>query len=307
MNKLKTFFHTLKNSSTNPNYGDDILNSRFTFSLKYFSLLMLLFALGFTVAVMFGLSQFKPETITESIVNEYPQELVINYDDKGVTINQELPYSIEWPEEWREGESNELDDLPQKFLVFASDEQITNIRDYYESDALMVVTPTTFYVAQDSNTREVTVYEIPPAGGQDEHFQMSRQVIDEGKRMFLEHPFIKDKLYIPVLGLLFLLLIFPLMWIWHFYTAAFYALVLKIVTSITKKANTVKYKKLLQLCLHTITPVLLLQIVFSLFGAFELNGFLFMIAVVGWSYVMLTKLEEKTTVVHVENQKQIEK
>ena len=97
MGKLKTFFHVLIKSHTSPAYYKELLPVKFSFSLKYFYLYFLLYALIGTIYVGFmvapPVSKFL-SALPAKVQSLYPDELIVTIKNGEVSTNVEEPFSI---------------------------------------------------------------------------------------------------------------------------------------------------------------------------------------------------------------------
>lgn len=97
MNRLKTFFYVLKNTFTNPSYYATILKAPFSFSLKFFLVYQVLFAL--ITVVIFGFVALKPfSTLVNNapaiLIESYPPRLEVTVKNGEVSTNVKEPYAI---------------------------------------------------------------------------------------------------------------------------------------------------------------------------------------------------------------------
>ena len=103
MRKLRTFFHVLFKSATDPGYYRDILKTRFSFSLQYLAFLLFLLSLVTTAKAVTlwrsaapGILRFEKQ-LEEGGKSWYPKDLVVTVKDGLVSTNVKEPYVIDFP------------------------------------------------------------------------------------------------------------------------------------------------------------------------------------------------------------------
>lgn len=112
MQKIKTFFNTFYKSLTSPKYYGDILQAKFSFSLKYFLVLVLITSLANTAVLSFYSFPTLVNTIKkvrEQALNLYPKDLVITAKEGRLSANQESPIIMPFPD--KDGENILVFDL----------------------------------------------------------------------------------------------------------------------------------------------------------------------------------------------------
>lgn len=97
VNKFKTFFHVLIKSHSSPSYYKDLLPTKFSFSLKYFYLYFVFYALIGTVYI--GIIVAPPvsrflSVLPQKVIDMYPDELVVTVKNGEVSTNVVEPYTI---------------------------------------------------------------------------------------------------------------------------------------------------------------------------------------------------------------------
>lgn len=132
MNKLKTFFNTFYKSLTSPKYYLDILQAKFSFSLKYFLMLAFL-----SSAISVGLLSIKilPEAKTAinafnvTILKSYPADLVITAKDGQLSSNKTEPIMVPIPLEVPSGFKDTKSQL-KNILVFDPNGTVDDLKKY---------------------------------------------------------------------------------------------------------------------------------------------------------------------------------
>lgn len=283
MNKIVTFFTTVFKSSTQPTYGNDVLQARTSFSVKYFLVFNLFATLAVTAVLLIPLSLIKVASVANEILSAYPNDLIVEVTpEEGLTVNQPLPYSVYLPGEYSE------DDLA--LVTFASDSAISNIDMVDEYRSLAVVTNDRIYVRDDN---KVEIHDIPQV---DERFVFTKVQLEQFADSILNHPFIKSKLYLPLIGIVVFLLVYPGLLIARAFTLAVYSLVVFFASRFVANAKHLTYGQVFRLSLHSITPVILLAFVFSILGQEFFHGLIYFLAYFVWTMVWLFQLQPRTTV-----------
>jgi len=225
------------------------------------------------------------------MANVFPADLVVTGDQQGLRINQELPYVISMADT---KDKLAADELPSNILTFTSDEAIKGIPAVRELDSLFVLTPTTAYIASDEGDQEIRVYPIPEF---EESFMLDRSTIDTFLTRVLEHPILKQKLYIPALLVISLIIIYPVMLIFRAFTLVIYASITWIIVSLFMKSKNLSWSKVFQISLHSITPIVLIDYGFSLTMATFFHGWFYFIAFLIWTLVVISRLKINNSVV----------
>ncbi len=281
MNKLATFFRTLVKSSTDPQYGNEIVKAPSWFSWKYFLILTLLTTLVTAAKVLIPISLFDASQAIHKVGEAYPAELQVTGDETGLHINQPLPYAIPLPEEVRAEEVT-----PRNLVTFTSDQWLTGPDSVNEYDSWIVVTESSTYVKEDFKTGELKVYEAPTF---DQSFIVDRSVVDNLVTSIAENPVIKQRLYIPLIALGLLLFLYPLLLAGRLIAIAIYSLIVLVLANMFMKGRGVSYSKTFQLGLHTITPVIIAAYILDALGYTFMHGIIYFIAFAAWTLFMISE------------------
>ncbi len=254
MNKLKTFFNTVVKSVSSPPYYKDVLKAKMSFSLKYFLMLTIVLSIITAVKIMIPVTLFNIPKAADELVKQYPADLDIKMNQGRLSINQPLPYVIPMKQT---GNSTGA----RNFVVFDSDKNVNSPQDFYKYNTLALVTETSIYTNQDTND-SIKVYQIPQDA---ENVEINAGMLNQWKAQFLNMPVIKDKLYVPAIGLALLILLVPLMYLVRLSTAYTFAIFTYIILKVFKKSlvNNAEFSlnKLFQVSMHTTTvPILLAYI-----------------------------------------------
>lgn len=284
MQKLRTFFNTLVKSVSSPAYYADVITAKIGFSLKYF--LMLTFVLSIVTAfkIMIPLAIFNLAAATDQVVTQYPADLDVKITNGRLSINQPVPYLVPIRKDWQ-------DNGPKNFVVFESDNNISSPQDFYKYDTFALVTETSVYTNQEnSSANSIKVYEIP----QDtKDFEVNEGMVKNWESQFLNMPAVKNKLYVPAVGVLLLVLLVPLMYLFRLSTAYIYAVILFLLIKLFKKSLTngteFSVSKLFQISLHTTTLPILLAYVLSFTAYNPVQGLLYFLIYFIFTVMVLKK------------------
>src|SRR4030042_3550841 len=104
MKKIKTFARTFVKSLTSPNYYQDVLKTKTSFSFKY--LIFLLLIINLVLGVRFAVNAFNLLPKIDPFLKEakavitdlYPEKLVVTIRKAKITTNMKEPYFIGFPE-----------------------------------------------------------------------------------------------------------------------------------------------------------------------------------------------------------------
>lgn len=102
MNKLKIFFHVFTKTISEPNYYNDVVRSKISFSLKYFFLFYIFLAIA--TSLNFSLKtlpqiKFTLDQLSHDLSTNYPDELNIQISQGAAQVTGvELPYQIPFPD-----------------------------------------------------------------------------------------------------------------------------------------------------------------------------------------------------------------
>lgn len=290
MQAISTFFRTFIKSIISPAYYNDIVRAPYSFSWKYFLAFNLLGALLFGVIVGIPLSLINISGIIRQTAEVYPTDLEVNFNEQGISVNQELPYSVSLPVQWSQGAAEQV---PMNLVTFINEEQATAGARVVEAyDSFAVVTPNTIYVREDEDTNEVRAYAVPEF---QEPFMLDRTMVDGWVTRIADNPFFQQRWYAPVIALFIILFSYPFILLWKTVTLAFYSLLIWVITSITMRDKQLGFGKIFQVGQHSMTLVTLLAIVVNVLSFFTLGGVFYLIAFVIWTLFLISQL--RSTVV----------
>ncbi|MBI5151289.1 MAG: DUF1189 family protein [Candidatus Pacebacteria bacterium] len=254
MKKLTTFFRSLVLSCISPSYYNDLAHTAPSFSWKYLVLFQCLSAIISTLAITVAIYTFNINTVYEKLLSFYPQNLEMTFDEKGVSVNKPLPYSIPLPIEFQS--SSQFS--PKNLIVFDTDEHVKTLEDVRKQNTFVVVTPKHLYTIEKEG--EMKVNALPSFDGS---FVLRRAMVDSTVDRFMRHPFIQQRWYAPSIGLLLFPFISIVLFFIVLFTALFYAIPVWIFTFLFMKAKNLSYGTIFRLSFHSLTPVVILSTFFE--------------------------------------------
>ena len=281
MQKIQTFFRTFLKSTTSPAYYADVLRARFGFSFKYFLFFNFMLALITVARIAVPLSLFNISNTVDQVSQIYPPDLAITIDNARLSINKPLPYIIPMPSDMNFSARRKATLGEDALVVFDTDARVQGPKDVPKYHAAMVVTETTMYVrGSGSNPNEIRSYLVP---ANPEPVTFDESSIGMLKQQFLNMPFIKYKWYIPAILVAAFIVIFPLVWLFRLITVMIYSLISFILGKIFRSSmlhdREFSYNEVMQLSLHTMTPLILAAYLIDLVTPGHIfHGWLFFLA-----------------------------
>lgn len=314
MQKFKTWWYAFQKSCLSSKYYAHVLKARFSFSLLYLAVLLLI--VSFVQAIVFltpvliinvGLISSLPTTLRSELETFYPSDLVVTIEDGRLRTNVEEPYIINVP-------SLENETFPN----FLTIDTTASIEDFPQYNTAILVTETAIAYTEEygspngddesaSYTLDPTAYQYSVQSlAQVENVTLTREGYDQILTQLT--PYLK---YIPVFIIVFslvLILVVPFFLasfslLWQLFYLGFMSLVLWVIAKILGKQ--LKLGQLYQLGIHGLTLPIVITTVVSFFG---LNyPFLFSLIFLVWMCFVLTqwpkKIAKTTTVKTVTTKK----
>lgn len=234
--------------------------------------------------VTIPISRFDLTGFLQETKELYPRDLQVEFRDGQLTTNQELPFAISFSEAWRD----ELSDDFQHIIVFTTDEAIQGAVDVMNQESLVVITQTSVY-ALDEQASGFEVYPLPADG---EPFMLTAGDLDRVVDQLASSPLVAKKLYLPLLFATLFLIMLPILIIFGFVVVFFYGLLVWIVTKLLAGAllagQSLTYFKAVQVSMHSILLVNILQTVLAIFGyEYWLSGWWHLGAFLLWTAFVL--------------------
>lgn len=293
MQKLRTFARSFALSCIKPSYYAEILKAPFKFSVKFFLMVQLVAALIAALFVAVSVSQFNLTGFLNETKTLYPADLQLSLENGQLTTNQELPFAISLPESWRKEVGEEF----QHIIVFTTDEAIQGAVDVMNQESLVVITQTSVY-AIDDQTGGFEVYPIPKDG---EAFSLSAADLDQFVDQLVSSAFIARKLYIPLLFAVVFLVMLPILILVGVVVALLYGFFVWVITKLFAgmlfAGQSLTYLKAVQVSLHSILLVNILQMLLDLVGrGYLLSGWVHLGAFLLWTgFVLHQSLRDAAT------------
>jgi hypothetical protein len=291
--KPKIFARTYWKSLTKPFYYKDIIDAKFSFSLKYiFSLFLLVsFILGLSKAVgtLGYVSQIPKfvETTKSFMVETYPKELKLTLKENKITTNVKEPYFIDL------SQNNKAAIAPFAHFIAintkGSSEEVKNL------DSLFLLTADNLVVSEGTASGSYrvvslasTLSKIPNGVSMDK--TLFTGILDKFT------PYVLKVLPRIVIGISLLILIFyPLIrgTFGFIFQAVFLlpaALVLFIGVKILKK--NISFAKTYQMSLHGVTIPVTLSFIFGFSGLYPYISIASWLAFFVFMFVVISKLDK---------------
>ena len=240
------FLEKIKNSIYGPKYYQEIIEKPFSYSLKYFVVFGLIFALLFTtisaIKIIPEINKFLNKAKPE-ITKAYPDELEITIKSGTVSTNIEGPSYVPFPDSWELKENKKQATSPKNLITIdtKSEPSIDNLNKY---DTLILITKN-YAIYQDSR-EEITTRSLK---------DIPDMVINEASLIRL---YDKYSPYLNFISPIIILFVF----IFSFFFLAFKLVYLLLATLLiwliahVKKVE-IKYGKAYQLGIHLMTLPLL--------------------------------------------------
>lgn len=281
--KLIVFWQVFKKSAFKPDYYQTVVQSPFSFSLKYF--IFLFFLLGFLTSsalAVFLVQKANPFLMEfkNKLPEFYPAELEIQIKDGKTSTNVSEPYFIAlnpdlFPEDIKKG----LKNLPQlNLLVIDTSADVADIRKY-QTFALLTKTDLVM-TAENNEIRAQSLEQI-------KDFKLDSQQVDQVINNI--NPFFNKIIPLIILitfiALPLVLIIFNL-----FYVLIFSSLSLLLAKVMRRQ---ITYAKGLQINLHAITLPTIITAIFQFFGASPKIPFFGTIILTIFNLLIFTSLKEK--------------
>lgn len=247
MNKLKTFFHSFKNSLTDFTYYKKLQHTRFLFSLQYLAFLITLVSL---VSVLYALVQFahnvKPglahfEQNYEKIAAGFPETRVITIRKGTLLMNNPEPLVLGGPFE--------------KYKSFLTVDPAAAEEDYDKFSSLLVFNENGILVNDEFIEYPTTL-----------NTTINKNFLERNKEVILKSiQFFNN--YLPLLLLFFVL---PLTFLFAFFELLAYLFLIAILTAVVwlitrLRRGSLSYETLFKYGMHAMTAVVLFGLIQTFF------------------------------------------
>lgn len=273
MSKFQTFFRSLYFSGTNPSYYREILQTKLSFSVKYFFLLSALLSIISTIAlsvILIPQINSVNQTIKSQADKFYPSDLVITLKNGKLSTNRKEPIVITAPFDIGQNRKN---------LVIDPAASVSAMEKY---QAGVLVNETSLSFIGDNN--EIRTYPLSDT----EDFTLNKS--EFSKLAATVENFLNSlPSFLPGILLIF------------FAFTVTIGLIIKILLyslltyAISRVQNfEISYRKAFQLTIHAITPIVFLQILETVFGIQIPIPFFFPILYIILLVIIVTELKKKT-------------
>jgi len=212
----------------------------------------------------------------------------VEMENGQVNINQDLPYTIPFPEHLFESEDES--DFDFDLVRFDDDKNIGNIRDFLDTKSIVTVTQSTIYTMNSDDGGEVRVYPVPEGEG----MIIDRDSVNYVKDRIMENSLVKYRLYAPILSLFMMTLIFAGLYISRLIVVAIYTVFVDISRRIFMKDKQLSYSQEFQIGLHALTPILVVETITNLLGVTLLGGWISFLLYIIWVLFIINKLKTKS-------------
>ncbi|MFC1608748.1 DUF1189 family protein [Patescibacteria group bacterium] len=235
------------NSVYGPEYYQELVNKPFSYSLKYFALLMLIFGVIKMITVVIVLPGLLSMThnIKPVLEDNFPQELEITIANGELSTNVEEPYFIKIDPSWEEAQA-EMGDVENILTIDTSSVSVVEDAKKYNTAFLV--------------TRDQVVFRSPDGSLDIESLgDLPNMVINRGSVVRFVDTVLPYTKYVYPVVIAVMLLMIPFYALYNFAYMLIGALLVWIVALI-KKID-IKYAQSYKLTMHLITlPVLMMAI-----------------------------------------------
>lgn len=257
MSKLNTFLTSFKKSLIQPNYYQDVVKAKFSFSLKYFLFLFLLLSLLTTLAVsIFLVKTVNPylEKLKTDLPKLFPPELTITIKNGQVSTNVTEPYFVPLnPAAFPPEVSQMLKNQPLQNLLVIDTNTDPSQMQKYQTFALLTKDSVAF-IAERNEIRIKSLQEV-------KDFYLDQKLVETIWQKII--PVFKWIIPVMVIGLILFLPGFTILF--RFSYLAVFSLMAWLLSKLYKELN-LSYSKALQINLHAIT---LPTVIIGVFGLFN--------------------------------------
>ena len=251
-NKLMKIFKEIKQNIYDRSYYKDVPNETFGRSLKY--IIKLSLVAGLVSLIIFAIvSRNLPSLVRTEVtklVNQYPEELVVNITDGEVSTNQEEPYKIPIANDTKEFMSTTSADGEYANVIVIDTKNefsLTNLKEY----ATFAMLTKGELVVRDMDTGEIRIFPLNEV----KELEITKPWLLENTSKVLKALPVIIIVLIPFIYLAFSLFFF----VGTMIANLFFALLIWLISRIKKLGLT--YKKSYQLGLHASTVYVAINII----------------------------------------------
>ncbi len=280
MKKLKAAFFVFKQSLTEEHYYKDIIKMNLGFSIKYiFVMALLATAITLPKVAKPLLTDFKEtlNSLSASMLELYPEDLIINIKEGKISINQPEPYYFKMPGELEEYSTTENEEeYPENLIVFDSMGTLDDL-DIYKT---IVLVNDKNILIKESNSIEVYPLKDAPD-------------TEVTKEKFAEGVSTLDK-FIKVLPYIVLVMVVIISLVYYFGFRLVYLFPVAFILHLIGKSRNQKYefKQYYMIAIHAMTMPLVFEVIASLISLNVELPFWFMLLNLVVGILAVIKLEE---------------
>ncbi len=266
MQALKTFARTFIKSLTSLTYYADVARAPFGFSFKYFTFFSLILTVIITGIFSYFISREVPPFIERLVYygeHFYPDDLLITVKDDKLSINRPEPFVVPVPFELLTDQPAAIpDSVRVNLFTFDSSATVTNFDQF---DSLVVANSELVMTRSEGNTGEIRVFPVRDS----EDFVIDKNMVTMGVQTLTPLTGYIVPFLIIIAALITLIVVFTSKLVTLVFLSLFTFLLGKYLVGLS-----LPYKKYLQIGLHSMTLVTLVQLVFFFtnqptpFGAF---------------------------------------
>ncbi|EKD99428.1 MAG: hypothetical protein ACD_22C00256G0001 [uncultured bacterium] len=280
--RLKALYYIFYKSLTSPVYYKDIIAANMNLSIKYFLTLTLVLSVIGSAVMSVKVAptiQKDVKNITETVLEVYPQDLVINVEDGKIKLNREEPVIIKFPQsKEKTSETNAslgLDSNTELENLVVLDPKGT-IEDLDKYNTLILINETNILARNASGQIDVQPLKDLPNG------EFTREKLEESMKRLGE--------YANALPLILFLIGVGGSLVINSVTKflVFFAMALALKAATMVYEINLPYFKLLQIIIHTFTAPFIMDTVLSIFNLkFPLPYWQFMLGLLIAGYVLV--------------------
>lgn len=252
MKKIRAYFYSLKKSLISPDYYQDVLKAKFSFSLKFFFFSCFLLSLVLGTIYSYNAHGLLKEFILklEDLPQFYPEDLVVEIKNGQVKTNQPEPYFMPLPF------SETVKEYPLPSLNLLVIDTQANIEDITQYQTLALLTSNSLAFRTSKETQEIRVYPLTRI----QDFTLDQVLV----KTLWQKISVYFKYLVPLATLFIFLGLFMAIPFSKFIHLLIFSLITLVFARILKTG--LSYKKSLQVNLHAFLLPTLVQVIFDIGG-----------------------------------------
>lgn len=291
MKKIRAYFYSLKKSLISPDYYQDVLKAKFSFSLKFFFFSCFLLSLVLGTIYSYNAHGLLKEFILklEDLPQFYPENLVVEIKNGQVKTNQPEPYFIPLPF------FKTVKEYPLPSLNLLVIDTQANIEDITQYQTLALLTGNNLAFRTSKETQEIRVYPL----NRIQDFTLDQVLV----KTLWQKISVYFKYLVPLATLFIFLGLFMAIPFSKFNHLLIFSLITLVFARILLRSNariispiiktSLAYKKSLQINLHAFILPTLVQEIFKLGGLTIPIPFFYSLILLIFNLVIISSLKEK--------------